>query len=174
MMPAPGPIALRAIQEAEANVGVHEDGNSNWGKYVKIYLAAVGLYDPAPWCQAWATFRLLDAASDLHLKVPADYPRSGYTPTVANWAKEQELWIPNTPAGRMHIRRGDLCYFHFSKLRRIAHVGIVAHVHDWGVATIEGNTTDDTGVNRDGGGVYRKLRPWHQLGASGGFARIPF
>lgn len=52
----------------------------------------------------------------------------------------------------------DVVGFWFSSKKRVAHVGIV---EQWGtstVTTIEGNTSGDSGVDRNGGGVYRKKR----------------
>jgi len=52
-MADPGPIALRAASEAEDNVGVRETpGRNNYGKFVAVYLAAVGLLQGNPWCMA--------------------------------------------------------------------------------------------------------------------------
>jgi hypothetical protein len=47
-----------------------------------------------------------------------------------------------------------------------------------GVWTIEGNTgpepSDVTEINRDGDGVYRKMREWNELGQFGGILRVNF
>ena len=173
-MKPPGPIALRAMQEAQANEGVTEENGSNWGTYVKIYLAAVGLFSPAPWCQAFVVFRLLDAAADLKLQVPQNMPRTAYTPDFANWAKEEGLWLPNRDELHGQVRPGDLCYFYFKTLGRVGHVGFVTGVYHWGVTTVEGNTGRAPGVNRDGGGVWKRNRTWESFGSKGGFVRLPF
>jgi hypothetical protein len=170
---APGPIALRAALEAEMNVGVREVGN-NGGKWVALYLKAVNLLIGNPWCLAFLVFRLLDAASDLKKKLPSDVPRTGYTPTFANWAKQNGLWTP-VSAARLyygHVQRGDFAFFYRSAMGRISHVGVVLEVHSWGVVTVEGNTNQ--AGSREGDGVYKKSRTWADLGAKGGFVRLPF
>ncbi len=47
------PIARRAALDATANVGVTETGGNNRGKFVAIYLKAVGIFEAAPWCAAF-------------------------------------------------------------------------------------------------------------------------
>ena len=56
--------------------------------------------------------------------------------------------------------------------------GVVEDVEDWGITTIEGNTSPEPDyadvVERDGDGYYRKVRHWSELGKFGGFAQIDF
>ena len=44
--------------------------------------------------------------------------------------------------------------------------------------SVEGNTSpeaeDEDAVERDGDGVFRKVRAWHELGINGGFVAIDF
>src|ERR1051325_1359139 len=124
----PGPIALRAVADAEANVGVHEIGGENHGKFVEIYLASVGLGPGAPWCAAFVNYRLQQAAKELGMHLPADFPRSGYCPDYQDWAKKHGVWIPVDTARSLGSipERGDLCLFYFAAKRRVAHIGMVA------------------------------------------------
>lgn len=169
------PIALKAAAEALDNIGVVEDGE-NRGKWVETYQAAVGIPPGSPWCAAFVRYRLERAAAALGTTVPKSFPDSGWTPDYANWAKANGFWVPVADAqnGVINPRIGDLACFYFAAKQRIAHIGIVVQRKDWGVITVEGNTgSDDPGeVNRDGDGVYRKLRTWSELGKLGGFARI--
>jgi len=68
--------------------------------------------------------------------------------------------------------------FYFSQLGRIGHIGIVVEVQDWGVWTVEGNTSpepsDEDSVERDGDGVFKKKRNWSELGQYGGFVLVEF
>ena len=179
-LPEPGPVALRAAQESLDNVGVTEVGKSNWGKWIKLYLAAVFIFSPAAWCLAFLVFRLKDAAKDLGVDIPKWVPSTGYTPSFASAAKKAGRFTSTAdaivdPLGR--IRRGDMVYFYMAKMGRIAHVGVVIQVHTWGVTTVEGNTSaDGGGVQRDGGGVHRKSRRWAELGdpEKSGFVRLDF
>jgi len=170
------PIALKAAADALLNVGVVEDGE-NRGRWVETYQAAVGIPPGSPWCAAFVRYRLERAAAALGTTVPASFPDSGWTPDYANWAKANGFWIPVSTAesGTVVPRVGDLALFWFAAKQRIGHIGIVVESgKNWGVVTVEGNTgpDDPDGVNREGDGVYRKIRTWSELGKLGGFARI--
>lgn len=177
MLPPPGAIALKAALRAEENVGVREVGR-NGGTFVDAYLASIGLPGSGePWCMAFVYYRLWDAAGrPADFSLPMAFPRTGSTSVAARWAKQNHLWIPAAlaEAGAEHVQRGDLCFFWFSALRRIAHVGIVTACMEGGVETVEGNTSPGANVQREGDGVYRRRRTWSVLGRRGGFARIPF
>lgn len=69
-----------------------------------------------------------------------------------------------------------MALFYFASMGRISHIEVVVEVHDFGVITVGGNTGPDAGegVEREGQGVFKKRRTWAQLGAKGGFARMPF
>lgn len=173
-MPMPGRVTLRATADAEANVGVHESGGENRGKYVEIYLRSVGLGPGEPWCAAFVDYRLKEAALELKVALPADFPRSGYCPDYEDWAKRKGVWLPVSDSPK----RGDLCLFYFPKEGRVAHMGIVVRPYIFGFfRTVEGNTGPRGAigeVNREGDGVYRKLRSRRSLGSKGGFIRLGF
>ena len=174
----PGPIALRAVADAEANVGVVEQGGENHGKAVETYLRSVGLAAGAPWCAAFVHYRLREAAREIQARLPGDFPVSGYCPDYQDWAKKHGVWIPVDTARSMGSipERGDLCLFYFAAKRRVAHIGMVAQAGLGGALfqTVEGNTGPETGVNRDGDGVYKKSRSCASLGEFGGFIRLVF
>lgn len=176
-MKTSGPIARRAASDAEANVGVREEGN-NAGKAVETYLAAVGLTKGAPWCAAFVRYRMEAAAKALGLTLPKNFPDSGWTPAYQEYAKANAVWIPvsSAKAGAAKPERGDLCCFYFPAKGRIAHIGIVVKPGARGVYTVEGNTGPDAGpgVEREGDGVYRKFRRWAAFGKHGGFVRLEF
>ena len=142
-LPEPGPIAKRALFDAQQKdvLSVRESGGNNAGKFVEIYLKIVGLVRGEPWCQAFVIFRLVKAAKTLGLELPKDLPRSGYTPTVANWGKKRGWWISRAQAQTQKVNPmpGDLVYFYKVSKGRIGHVGIVESVLPNGVWTIEGN-----------------------------------
>jgi hypothetical protein len=169
-LPKPGAIALRAAGDAEANVGIHEAGGENHGKWVEVYLRSVGLGPGAPWCAAFVHYRLVEAARELGSRLPADFPSSGYCPDYEAWAKRHGVWLPNS----FQPLRGDLCLFYFPAKQRVAHMGIVVKPLRTGFRTVEGNTGPDRAVNTEGDGVYRKLRRAGSLGKQGGFVRLGF
>ena len=175
------PIALRAAKEALDNIGVQEVGN-NAGKAVEIYQqSCIPPVPPgSPWCAAFVVYRLRNAGHDLALEIPADFPRSAYCPDFGNWARRTKNWLSATDAKSDYtkVRIGDLACFWFAPLNRLAHIGIVTGVFPWGVYTVEGNTSpeaeDEDKVERDGDGVFRKVRAWHELGSNGGFVAVDF
>ncbi len=173
----PGPIAKKAADDAEtpAVLSVREHGN-NGGSEVKTYLKATGLGTGYPWCMAFCIYRLRNAAHQLLRPIRSDFPRSASTNVVANWGKKNGLFAPraHVELGKFRPLRGDLVFFAFNG--KIGHVGIVVEVTKTGVFTVEGNTGPDKNgkVEADGQGVYRKFRPWSQIGVNGGFLRLPF
>lgn len=176
LLPSPGQMAREAVRKAEENLGVLEEGH-NAGHAVQTYLASVGLPPGHPWCAAHAYYRLWRAAgSPADYVLPRGFPRTGYTPDMVAWAKKEGLWIPRREvvSGRRKICRGDWAFFYFPSLRRIAHVGMVASSFPGGFLSIEGNTSPDTEVEREGQGLFRKHRLLKDLGQWGGFVRIPF
>ena len=176
-----GPIARRAAADARTPevLSVRETGGNNRGKYVETYLKAAGASPGDPWCAALQFYRLLVAAKELGLKLPSDFDPRAYTPDWKNYALRNKLWIPVQTAQEapLHtLQTGDMALFYFSNLGRIGHIEVVEEVHDWGCLTVGGNTGPDKGatVERAGDGVYLKKRTWSQLGARGGYARLPF
>jgi CHAP domain len=174
-MNLPGIVAQLAAKEALANVGVHEEGGENRGKYVETYLRSVGLSAGAPWCAAFVYYRLLQACHNLSVNPKPVPPKSGYCPDWQDWAKDNGIWLPVDTEER--ILPGDLALFYFPAKGRVAHIGIVVGrmAEGQGVYTVEGNTGPERGeVNREGDGVYRKEREWQEFGSRGGFIRLPW
>jgi hypothetical protein len=183
------PIALKALELAQANIGVTEVGN-NAGAAVQAYQQSCVPPLPvgSPWCAAVVRFRFKQAATDLGLKYDLSFPRTGWTPDYSRWAKANAKWIDANTAKtfankdisalRQALKPGDLVLFYFSTLGRIGHIGVVEDVEDWGITTIEGNTSPEPDyadvVERDGDGYYRKVRHWSELGKFGGFVQIDF
>ena len=177
MSSATRPIALRAAKDALANLGVHEEGGNNDGKFVNVYQKSVGIGPGDPWCAGFAYYRYLAASISLSLPTPV-LICSGYTPDWKSWAVKKGLWItrPRAISDPSLIRVGDLVLFYSPAKGRIYHIGIVVEVEAWGVWSVEGNTGPESGdpltVNAEGDGVYRKKRNWSELGSKGGFIRV--
>jgi hypothetical protein len=174
-------IALGTLKGAVANIGVQETGD-NAGKAVETYLASCKppLGPGAPWCAAFVRFRMKDAATKAGIVYDSTFPRSAWTPDWHKWGVENNkfLNVQKAQANVMQILPGDLALFYFRTLGRIGHIGIVETVQNWGVTTIEGNTSpepeDEDSVQRDGDGVYRKQRTWSELGKFGGILMVDF
>lgn len=139
---------LPILAEATKELGYTETPpGSNRTKFAK----EAGHANGQPWC---ATF-VVAMARRVGVKLPSE---SAYTPTMAAAMREwQRLPQP-----------GDLAFFNFPNdgKNRIQHVGIVESV-DFTKATvtcIEGNTSSGTSGSQDnGGGVYRRTRPFSHV-----------
>jgi hypothetical protein len=176
----PGPISRRAAQDAKARevLSVREDG-SNRGTFVEVYLKAVGLAPGNPWCMAFIVLRLIKAAAALGSVFPREVPKTGSTVLFSDYGKKKGFWIrrADLELGRASLQPGDIVFYFFPSKGRIAHTGIVVDLADnKNFFTVEGNTSgginDD--VDRDGQGVYMKLRTLSSLGLWGGAVRLPF
>lgn len=176
----PGPISRRAAQDAKARevLSVREDG-SNRGTFVEVYLKAVGLAPGNPWCMAFIVLRLIKAAVALGSVFPREVPKTGSTVLFSDYGKKKGFWIrrADLELGRASLQPGDIVFYFFPSKGRIAHTGIVVDLADnKNFFTVEGNTSgginDD--VDRDGQGVYMKLRTLSSLGLWGGAVRLPF
>jgi hypothetical protein len=142
-----------------------------------LYQKAVGIPPGSPWCAAFIRFRLEAADGKLAPNdLPADFPDSGWCPDYSAWGRKKGLLTPASIARESpsRVAVGDLALFWFAALGRHAHIGIVVEVRPWGVYTVEGNTSPESGVERDGDGVFRKERRWSEFGANGAFVRLPF
>lgn len=169
-MPPVRNIAIRAAEDALRNVGVREDGGNNKGKWVAIYLASVGITEPAPWCMAFLYYRFSSAAKTLGGTLPGYIPCTGWSPSwrvaaiAANrWRGSRSTFVP---------RIGDVALFHNGE--RIYHGEIIVSVPDenGNFDTVGGNTSDGSGVNADGDGVFRRTRTRASLGQRGGFVKV--
>jgi hypothetical protein len=182
----PGPIARQAVADAIQNVGVREDRVNgrwtNWGKWIKVYLAAVGLTDPEPWCLAFAVYRIVAAAEALNgifhkahpdidnidiVHIPKDFPRTGYCPTFVNWARAKEYIVPVEEA-----QRGDWLFIWHPLMGRHAHATMIRAVSPAALYTCEGNSNTDG--SRDGFEVCLRTRVRASLHPKSVVVRLPF
>ena len=176
----PGPISRKAAKDATARevLSVREDG-SNRGTFVEVYLKAVGLAPGNPWCMAFVVLRLIKAAASLGLAFPKDVPKTGSTVLFSDYGKDKGFWIKRADfeLGRANIQPGDIVFYFFPSKGRIAHTGIVVELADnKNFFTVGGNTSGgiSDSVDRDGQGVYMKLRTLSSLGLWGGVVRLPY
>jgi hypothetical protein len=149
------PSELLAVAAKE--IGTVEEGYSNRVKYSTWY----GY--PAAWCNMFVNWCLVQVGL-----VPPGYSSvakkgSAYTPTSAAWYQAQKRWKPASS----RAEAGWVAFFDFPNdgVNRISHIGFV--VRDLGngtVETIEGNTSKGAGGSqRNGGGVWRRVRSKHLI-----------
>lgn len=144
---------------AESKVGVHESGGNNQGAALQPFFDADN-YDPNgskpgdsgyAWCAAFVCWcvQVAIAGRSITFKRPTTPSAFG----LIDWSLAQDDSTSTKRNPGLDIKRGDIVVFSYS------HTGIaVADARKDGfVATVEGNTGAQS--NRDGDGVYRKLRP---------------
>lgn len=154
------------IRIARAEIGVHEDGDTNTGARVNEYKSSTRLspYENWAWCAAfvvWCIYRALIAA---HIRQTAAFRR----PTTAGawdlirWSLAQDASTDTLRNPGRDIQPGDIVVYEFS------HCGIVVSECDetGHFLAVEGNTSvGDSGSQRDGGGVHQRTRRSHMVKA---------
>lgn len=127
-----------ALAVARANVGFVEGPNN-----ANPYAGEVGHANHQPWCASFLAAVMKRAG----VTIPNT---SAYTPTMSNGFKAANIWH-DAP------RVGDVVFYRWPSLGRIAHVGLVETVNaDGSIVAIEGNT--DYAGGRSGGRVMRQVR----------------
>lgn len=154
----------KVIKIAEAEVGYLEKktnkdlnsktanaGYNNYTKYGKemhdIYPAIMDF--PAPWCDAFVDWCFMKAYGIATAKSLLDGNFDDYTVASAQMFKNKKAWYTSNP------KVGDQIFFKDSN-GGICHTGLVYKVDNFYVYTIEGNTSGNSGVIANGGGVFKK------------------
>ena len=78
--------------------------------------------------------------------------------------------------GKEAVHMGDIALFYFAAKGRVAHYGFVSEIGPGPrqFRSVEGNTSPESGVDREGDGVYVKTHVWGAVGSGGGFVRVGF
>ena len=133
-----GYLEKRSNQELEAKTA--NAGNQNFTKYGEWY----GL-NGQPWCDMFVSWCAEQAGEG------AAVGKFAYVPAHVAFFQKRGQWHPKsgyTPSS------GDIIVF-----RNESHIGFVEKVNDIYVFTIEGNTSDSSALEANGGGVFRKKYP---------------
>ena len=152
----------KVIKVEEAEVGYMEKaspkdlddktknaGYNNYTKFGRDLVEWVGapFADGYSWCEAFQMWSFIKAFG----KATAKKMLGGWTaycPTAVQYFKDMKRWYKSP-------KKGDLIFFYDSD-KDYGHVGLVYKVDSNRVYTIEGNTSPQTGVVYNGGGVYKK------------------
>lgn len=103
-----------------------------------------------PWCAMGVSYVF-------HKTDQEEIPKMAYTPSFANWFKEDGRFFVDD----RRARRGDIAFFDFpDSLRRIQHVGFLLKPYGNGTfQTMEFNTSSGSaGSQDDGGNAYIRTR----------------
>jgi len=158
-------LAELAVEIALHYDGVREIGGNNRGPQVEAFQRSIGLDPGDPWCAAFVSFCIKEAAKALGVTPKFQYGGSVYK----LWTKNPELQLsepgPNTV----------FCIDHgLSKSgSRIGHTGFCVAVnpsHTETLETMEGNT--NSAGSRDGDGAYHKSREMSEFTRGYGWLKI--
>jgi hypothetical protein len=150
------PLHERALHVARSQVGVTE-ASRNWSPIISLYLRAVGLFSPAPWCAAFVTWCLIRAGAD-RKKLPRN---AASCRAWCLWARERGI---NRPLN-VRPKRGDVIAYYDQRGR--GHIMFAAeialrlnvgpdHRSFYTVRTLEGNT--NAAGSREGVAVMSRQR----------------
>jgi hypothetical protein len=152
----------QALARARSQIGTREVGYSNKVKYNQWYYGRSVSGAAYPWCAVFTSW----VADHVGMRANVDYPKSAGVAVCFSWFIQHGRKV-----SKYNLKPGDWCRFTFS------HVGIVEKVLSGGrVQTIEGNTSPGSGGSqRDGGGVWRRVRPLSliQYGGRPNYASTP-
>lgn len=122
---------------AKSQIGVHEAAGNNDGHEVEEYLNYTNNKKGEPWCASFVSW--------VFGKAGFNQPKSAWSPAL--FPKDKQ--VQNPAVARVFG-------IYFSKLKRIAHCGIISKVSGNWIYTIEGNT--NVAGSREGDGVYQRIR----------------
>lgn len=139
------PLTEKLVQLAAYHcdtLKVHEEPKgSNDGEWVRKYLSAAGIHEPAPWCASFVTYLLRECG---YAPIPT------HPAAVISWAH----WGQASHKTVADPSRGDLFYLLHGD--GTGHMGIVLENVKGKLRTLEGNTNDEG--EREGFEVCRRTR----------------
>ena len=132
-------------------------GYKNYTKYARDLDAIPNFYNGkkqgVAWCEMFVDWCMLQAfglEAGQKLLCQPDRSYGAGCPSSVNYYKEKGRFFKSNP------KPGDQIYFYDSAKSYAAHTGLVTNVDNQYVYTIEGNTSSQSGVVDNGGGVFEK------------------
>lgn len=125
-------------------------GANNYTIFAKIFEKATGLnYQGQYWCDLFIDSIFIECFGvERARELLGGF--SAYTPTSFNNFKRMGRLLKKNEKPM----RGDIIFFKNEK--RINHTGIVDEIYDYGLASVEGNTSPQSGIIENGGEVALK------------------
>lgn len=143
---------LAQLESLTANAGY-----KNYTKYARDLDAIPNFYNGkkqgVAWCDMFVDWCMLTAfglAAGQKLLCQPDRSYGAGCPSSVNYYKEKGRFYTSNP------KPGDQIFFWNSQKTYAAHTGIVTNVDKQYVYTVEGNTSSQSGVVDNGGGVFEK------------------
>lgn len=150
------------VQFALGYLGVVEATGHNDGPFVEMFQQAVdGIADGAPWCAAFVQFCVQQVEQQFGVVSPLF--RTEHVLTMWNGSQGMIVWPPYPGCIVCWQKTGTTN----------GHTGIVTSVDaiSQTFGTIEGNTSGGPGFEREGNGVFEKVR---LMGGEGDFVLLGF
>lgn len=143
----------KLIDEAKKWIGTKET-RPNGGSAVESFQKAVdGKAMGEPWCAAFCFFCIKQVEAETGHKSPLFFTEH----VMTCWSKSpKNLRLVKPEPGALVLWRFDNS--------ASGHMGIVYDIQGESIKTIEGNTSDGSGVVREGDGVYERFRSIHGSG----------
>lgn len=140
------------VELAQEFVGVKESGGNNRGPLIEDFQRMVdGKAQGEPWCMAFVQFC-----------VQATARRFGIAPTLPATEHCMTAWNNARTIHKFPPSDGVVAPGFIAIWKQVGssngHCGIVVDASHNIMHTVEGNTSDGSGINRDGDGVYLRAR----------------
>lgn len=155
----------KLIEVASFYVGVSEQaGKPNGGPNIEEFLASVNLGSGQPWCAAFVAFCVKKVEEELGVKSPLRL--SGHVLTMWRNSRPQQRRLLSWQGapGVAFPEPGWLVVWQ-KRGTSSGHIGIVESADQFGMTTIEGNTAPGASIVREGDGVFKKSRPYTDVGS---------
>lgn len=134
-------------------VGIKEVGD-NKGPLIEAFQKVTAAPNGSPWCLSFIQALIAFTEKELGLKSPL--PNIAGVFDLWNTApRECRLALPEPGSIALWKRVGSPA----------GHCGLVLGAHNISFATVEGNTSNSIHIDREGDGVFFKIRPRGGLGA---------
>lgn len=131
----PVAVACQYVGETE-NLGANRSINiDKWNRFAGV---ETGSY----WCASFVSWCYFQGG----VKAPVSAWSPSFFGDTSHLVKYDDL------------RRNDSIGYYFPKLGRIGHIGLFIAKQGAYSLTVEGNTSPDDKIDRNGGGVYKRLR----------------
>jgi hypothetical protein len=142
------------LESAHACVGVEEVGGDNRGPLVEAFQATIGGVEGESWCLSF--IQALTSYTEHRFNVNSNLPLTEHVLTLWDRTHKDYKFDPKTH----EPQAGDIVVWRYGKTMK-GHAGIVIK-YDASCPrvfnTIEGNTGPSGIVEREGDGVYKKVR----------------
>jgi uncharacterized protein (TIGR02594 family) len=145
--------STKLIEIAKSYIGTKESGGDNKGPQVEEFQKAIGKAESESWCVSFVQYCVKKVDAELG----GEANKLSQTELVLKlWNDGKDLRIDKPEPGCLILWE----HYKDGKKTGLGHCGIVTSVSRDGktVMTIEGNTSDGSGIERNGDGVYARQR----------------